>query len=215
LHLRVALGALLIDPLLGREARSRVESLQVKPIATVRPRGKQVQISGRARARRTFLSPITGEAVIGYRVRIEVLSSNLIWRQVADVTRLHAFEVDDGSGEAMVHWLGSQVLVETRPTTELNTLLTRQTFCRPLALNTGMLYADPERTRFWATDLAHGSEVFVCGRPIVRASQHGVPRGYRELPRQLLIKSTGARPVLVATCNRETLLDTLDTRYLD
>jgi hypothetical protein len=179
-------------------------------VAEIDPDAKQVQIYGRARARRTVRCPLTDKAVIGYRVRIEILDDDDVWKPMVDETRLQEFEVYDDSGEALVHWLGPQLFLRERAAGHLGSDVKRPTFRRLLRIPPAWVPPlENERIHYWATIIPHDGEVFVCGRPFTRANQRGATLGYRALPKQLVLRSTGGSPLLLANCSKEELLKSL------
>jgi hypothetical protein len=155
------------------------------------------------------------------------------WYTLVEITRLQEFEIFDDSGSAFIHWLGPLLLAETRAPTELADVVIRPEFYETvdadMEMVTGLLRIDPDEGRFvarsvlagndrvrcWATTIEHNSEVFVCGRPVVRLNPHGESAGYREAPNPLVIRSAGGNPLLVANCNKSALIETLDSRLTD
>lgn len=191
-----------------QKAKRALREAQQLPIREVRD-GQVVKVCGRLRyVGEPLVAPLSGRRCGAWRVEVDEYQSRGkggSWHNVITETEAGDIELDDGTGTARVSALGAQLVVVkdahyssgtfNDPTPVLERYLAKhgQEATGMLGFNKGFRYREGA--------LEEGEEVAVLGvarwQHHPRAEARGA-RGYRELPRRLVLEPPAAAALIVS-----------------
>ena len=181
--------------------RERIASFRLRLVA--RTGEGRAAIQGRARPLELLRAPLSGAAVIGFRVKVEHLgrSRRSRWTTLVDVSEVAPFEVEDSTGRALVRPTESQLLLEletikesgffTSAPPELEELLQRHG-------ETSRGFVLQKKLRWSEYLLEPGEQVFACGKARREPDPGAEGGGFREAPTRLVLEAPEEGPMLIA-----------------
>jgi hypothetical protein len=189
------------------------QSLEAYPIVSIRQAGEgPLAVEGRALALETMVAPFSAKTVIGFRVKVEQARSDgegTTWETLVDLSELQDFEVEDGTGRALVRAVDYELLLD-REERQTNGILTSvpdavEAFLRHHGETShGWIFNKSLR---WAEYLLEpGEAVFVTGRGRRELDPRQEVDNLRQAPTRLVVDPPSDGPIVVADRLREELL---------